>query len=111
MTMPAAVRIGYRRYVIMPLPEDGAIGQHGSHCSMTMTIRVRPTPDRPSEAANTLLHEMLHASWDLAGLGRKAPEEKAITAISNHLCQTIQDNPAVWDWIIDQLRSQGNDRT
>lgn len=51
------------------------------------------------ERANVLLHELTHACWDAAGLGKRADEERAVTALSNVLTQVMRDNPRVLRWL------------
>lgn len=53
----------------------------------------------PVEAANTLLHEILHACWYTAQIQDEDKEERTITAFANQLTQVWRDNPAVIAWI------------
>ncbi len=108
MTIPSSLRIGYRVYRVKPMPVDICTDAVG-HCNNEKgIIRVKPTPDDPPEAANTLLHEMLHAIFAVYSLQEEGlTEEKAVSGFTNGLCASIQDNKAAWDWIIDQLRVNG----
>lgn len=104
MSLPSQVRVGYKKYAILPIPDDWDELQ-GQHDAQTSTIRVRPSKN-PAEAANTLLHEIMHACWSMASLPSKCREERAVDAMANGICQVIVDNPGVFDWIKDQLMAQ-----
>lgn len=107
MTIPSSLRIGYRVYRVKPMPADSD-EVHGCCNHIQCVIRVEPTPNNPPEAANTLLHEMLHAIFAVYSLPEKElTEETVVSAVANGLSASIQDNKAAWDWIIDQLRVNG----
>lgn len=98
--LPKEVRVGYALYRIEAFRHDGetADGKLGDCDRVIHTIRVRP--DLPaSQVANTLLHEILHAAYDIADLPAKH-EEKVVSGLARVLTQIAQDSPEVLRWII-----------
>jgi hypothetical protein len=92
--LPSSIRVGYRDYdlvVVSPLNAE-AEGAFGRHSSTACRIEVR-TDTKPAETADTLIHETLHAVWNVAGLQAKDSEERIVTSLAHQLTQVIRDNP------------------
>ena len=98
---PKRVRVGYRWYrVIAWSPEEADdMNKWGQHSPKYASIRVEK--GRPSETANTLLHEIIHGAMDMAGFDHvQGPSEEFITsAVANLLTQVFQDNADLRDWM------------
>lgn len=101
MRLPRRVVIGHRTYKIRAMPRamSKALGIDGRCDYALSTIWVLCAGLPPAERANILVHEIGHGCWDAAGLGKRADEERAVTALANVLTQVIRDNPTVWRWI------------
>jgi hypothetical protein len=99
--MPSSVRVGFKTYSIAPWAslEASASSCIGECDRLNLEIRVRE--DLPlQQAQNTLLHEILHACWDMHNLSSlEANEEHIICALTNSFQQVAQDNPHVIDWL------------
>jgi hypothetical protein len=102
MQLPQTVQVGPYRY---RLEVDGAaiaqarseerddrVGHHDAKAS-----RLVVDPDQSADCvADTVLHELLHAIWFMAGLqqGRAAPyEESVVATLSPALLDTLRRNP------------------
>lgn len=90
------LRVGHHDYSLVALPEDDDdFGQiAGDCCRPTLTIRVDLTAP-PTDQADTLLHEALHAIWQVYGLPAKVTEEEAATRLAGPLLALLRDNPEV----------------
>lgn len=76
-------------------------GTLGDWDHKTNTIRVKRRM-KPQIKASTLLHESLHAMFEISGLSDKMKaelEEEIIRQIESHLYQFIKDNPEVVRYI------------
>lgn len=104
---PHSVKIGYRTYRIIDWNDREAMAtqRYGEHSDFEAVIRVsRLAGD--IKAANTLLHELMHALWRIQVLGDSEEEERCVTALANGLCGVWVDNPEVWAWIDHTLKGQ-----
>lgn len=101
--LPPTARIGYRTYTLAAWPVQEAItaGARGVHEYHTTTIRVADDL-LPAEAAETLLHEILHACWRNVSL-KGDVEENAVSVLADNLAQVWRDNPAVVAFISKNL--------
>lgn len=98
---PTSVRVGYRTYRIEDWAPKSAAAAHrygeASHGEAVLRVDLSYGP---VEAANTLLHELLHAiahtnhAEDLFGA-----EERAVQGLTGGLTQIMRDNPPVRDWL------------
>lgn len=106
--MPEFVKVGFRQYRIVEWSPRGAMAEGCSgQCDLTMAeIRVF-TGLGWNKAANTLLHEVLHAVWYFHGLSDDDNQERYVNVIANGLSAVWVDNPDVITWINDGLRSPG----
>lgn len=91
--LPKSIRIGYRDYAVEVLsPREGeARNEFGNHSVIASSIQVR-TDTKPFETADSLIHEILHGAWQVAGLPRK-DEEHCVTLLAHQLTQVWRDNP------------------
>lgn len=104
MTFPASIRVGYRDFRIEPWParEASANQKFGEYCHTTGVIRVRADLE-PQIVGMLMLHEVLHAAWDVGELP-SADEEKTVSALANQLAQIIRDNPDFVEFVSRALR-------
>lgn len=103
--LPKSVRVGYATYKIEEWPVElaNAAARHSECDKLNHIIRVR-TDMKACETANSLLHEILHAIWNVGAID-SGDEEKCVTIFANQLIQIMQDNPVVMDWITKNART------
>lgn len=105
---PTSVRVGYRDFDVVEWDRKDAeaSGRYGE-CDKANAI-IRVSTDRGSvKAANTLIHEILHAAWDIGDMPGKVDEEKVVTVLANQLSQVWRDNPGLVAYLTDALGNQG----
>ena len=102
MTMPRTVKVGFRSYRVMRMPKDWERDDAGQHSSGTARIRYRRIS--PVEDLGTVFHEIGHGGWELAGLGRQADEEQAVTVMTNVFITALVDNPELLEHLYQVLR-------
>lgn len=93
---PAEIRIGYRIYLVeimasMDVVSKGRFGECdncGGHIRICADLE-------PAEAANTMLHEVMHACWYVVNLDDEDKQERVVTSMANQLTQVWRDNPAL----------------
>lgn len=97
MKPPRSVTVGPYKYNVelvkhLGEPEelDGVTDTAGSR----LLIKENLSPSRLRE---TVMHEVLHAIWDLANLP-KSCEEKVVIRLSPLLLDTLQRNPRLTSW-------------
>ena len=102
MRWPKRIRIGYRTLRIRFVsPSSAALEGEGNHQCLGAQ-KSEPgemwlaTGQDPEEAANTMLHEVIHAVLKNAAHGGFEGEERVVTAITAGLCQSMQDDPQLW---------------
>jgi len=102
--IPGRIKVGaidYAVVVVSNLPED----DYG-YCDPRLQRIALSSDQNKQAAADTLLHEILHAIWHESGLfSLKRPDEETIVRItSTWLCLVFRDNPETLTFI----RSQGS---
>jgi hypothetical protein len=103
--IPVSIRVGYRDYAVVEISaiRSEAEAAYGRHSSLVCEIEVR-TDTKPHETVDTLLHEVLHAAWSVAGLNSKDGEERVVTALAHQLTQIWRDNPDLVAYLSEALR-------
>jgi cob(I)alamin adenosyltransferase len=91
---PTTLRIGYRDFAVeeWDTKQANAAGRYGECDKANAILRIDVTYG-PEKAANTLLHEILHACYDISGLTDEDNEERTVTQLSSVMAQVIRDNP------------------
>lgn len=103
--LPTSVKVGYRVYRIEVLhPVSAKARQLYGECShMERVIRVDLAHGR-REAANTLLHELLHAAFRGGNLEDKDDEERTVSTLADMLSAIWIDSPEVMAWISENVQ-------
>lgn len=106
--VPHKVKVGYRDYVIQPMvPSEGQDTHVGLHYGQwnLITINYNANPPFPDvELINTIVHELLHAIVSVQGDHfEDDQEEKIVRCMANGLIELIQDNPHLFEWLIENL--------
>jgi len=104
-SLPASIRVGYLDFAveIWVTQHANAAGRYGECDKANAIIRV-DTSYGPVKAASTLLHEVIHACFDVAGIEDTDSEERTVTHLSNQLAQVWRDNPDLVAYLSDALR-------
>lgn len=105
--LPPFVKVGYRRYKIVEWnPSQAVSADRYGECDHTMHEIRLTLMHGWTKAANTLLHEILHAVWAMQALHDKDEEERYVTSFANGLCSVWSDNPDVIRWIDGGITSE-----
>lgn len=101
---PTTVRIGYRDFAIeeWDTKQANAAGRYGECDKANGVIRV-DTSYGPVQAAETLIHEVLHGCFHVAGIDDSDAEERTVTHLSSQLTQVFRDNPDVMAYLRSAL--------
>ena len=94
--LPVSVKIGYRHYVIEHWKGRVGIqaGRFGECDTSLAIIRVDDGWSK-EKAANTLLHEIMHAIFFEYNMCDEDDEERIVCTMSNALITVMTDNPIV----------------
>lgn len=92
--LPTTIRIGWLDYSVEEWPALEALsdGKEGDCDKSNSVIRVC-TAYGPVRSAEVLLHETIHACWDMGSLGSRESEERVATVLAKQLAQVWRDNP------------------
>ena len=104
MNLPAKLRVGPYDVSIVPLEKSEARDNYGAFSSLDLEIRMRDDFKTPHMAADTFLHEVLHAIWFVHGIRAKDGEERIVSTLSTGLSQVIRDNPKAVEWLRNALK-------
>ncbi len=95
MKMPSYVRVGPYDVRIRELDPSDAEKNYGLFHSEKMEIHLRKEFSCPQQAADTLLHEILHAVWHIAGMNHKDGEERLVATLATQICAVVRQNPEI----------------
>jgi hypothetical protein len=101
--LPPVVRIGPFDVRVGELDAAIAKENYGQFSADDLEIRLRRDFASPSMAADTFIHEVLHAVWWVMNAHAKDSEERIVTLLSTGLTQFLRDNPAVLAWLRKSL--------
>jgi hypothetical protein len=98
--LPDCLSVGYRTYEIIPLEAaDFEMTEKYGWCDKINSRIYIYTGLEPMIVADTLLHEVLHATWAFMGLDEKHDEEAVVTRLGTGLLCVFYDNPDLVDYI------------
>ncbi len=106
MKMPSHVIVGPYDVAIKELDSSDAEKNYGLFNSEKMEIRLRKEFSSPQQAADTLLHEILHAVWHISGMSHKDGEERLVSSLATQICAVVRQNPGIIDWLQSSLKSK-----
>ena len=98
------IRVGPFVYSVIPLPKDEAVKTYGMFDADAQKILLREKFSSPAQEAETVLHEVGHAIFEVMGLTDKDSEERTVAQFSCGLAMVIRDNPALIKWIVASLK-------
>lgn len=96
------MRVGYRPWRVEVLGPRSSHSRHAfGECSYPEQVLRVSTDLGPAKTCNSLLHEIMHATFDLSGYNEvvEPSEEFLVTSISNTLTQVMQANPELREWL------------
>ena len=102
--LPKSIRVGYRTYAVEDWPaiQASAAARWGECDPTNLVIRVRVDLAQMIRA-EVLLHEVLHAAYDMGRLEPGADEEKTVSVLANQLAQVWRDNPDLVSFLSESL--------
>lgn len=109
--VPKTLKIGaldYKFQVVKELKEADGTTSWGEIEYETYTISAERVQPSAASAADTLLHEILHAIWRETSLNETIDaevEEKIVRTLTTGLVGVLRDNPAVVRWLAKRLGS------
>lgn len=101
--LPPVLRIGPFDVRVVELGATTATEDYGQFSADDLEIRLRRHFVSPAVAADTFIHEVLHAVWWVMNARAKDGEERIVTLLSTGLTQFFRDNPAVLAWLRKSL--------
>ncbi|MBX9775490.1 MAG: hypothetical protein K2Y71_13975 [Xanthobacteraceae bacterium] len=72
---------------------------YGTFVPAEQQIQLQPEYTSGSMAAETVLHELLHAIFAVATVQVKQGEEHIVSVVATYLAQIIRDNPEFVIWL------------
>lgn len=109
-SLPRSIRLGYRPITIRK-SRDISNASHGEYQADKKLILLNPDSCTGEDGVNTLVHEVMHACFDLAQLHHselsreqnREHEEKLVTVLANQLTEAFKRNPKLLAWIEAEL--------
>lgn len=95
MIIPNEIKIANHIFTVLIRNDEMKSDNKHGECSFgELTIRISDDFNA-SHVKETLLHEIMHATWWSYNIHDKDDEERTITTLAAGLCQVFQDNPKV----------------
>jgi hypothetical protein len=106
--LPEKVKIALHDYRVEYWdPRDAcAANRYGETDRNSKVIRI-DTQYSPRKAAETLFHEIMHATWYEWTVRVGDEEERCVETLSSALCAVFRDNPGFLAWL-DRALNDGN---
>lgn len=103
--LPPTIKIGGYDFRIILWTDDEAAGAHryGECSSVEQVIRLRRNFATPFKAADTFLHELLHAIYWAWGVDDADKEERIVNLLGTALLAVHRDNPWLGLWLTETL--------
>ena len=110
MDKPTTCRIGIKQYKISweTIEWSRSSGLCGQHDPCMYVIHVLEENVQPADQAHILLHEVMHALFDVIPedciVDDKVTEEAACEVVAHQLTEFFMNNPHVLNWYVESLR-------
>jgi len=93
--LPLHIRVGAIEYRVIDWNyQDAQSAERNGECDRgNRIIRIREDLN-DDDKARVLLHEVLHAAYDMGALDDGCTEEKVVTVLANQVTAIWRDNPA-----------------
>lgn len=102
MTKP--VRVGPHDIAILPMDATDAKQNYGCYSSEEHCIRLRSKFANRRQWAETMLHEIEHAIWDVFGIHAKDGEERIVRKSAMGWAGVFRDNPTLIAELLKALK-------
>src|SRR5262249_40571152 len=97
--LPAAIRVGPHDIRFAQLGSADAKRNYGTFVPAEQEIQLQQEYASGSMAAETVLHELMHAIFALATVQVKQGEEHIVLVVATYLAQIVRDNPDFVTWL------------
>lgn len=97
--LPATIRVGPYDFKLMREAQIDGGDSYGSFSLNDQELKILKEYNCPELAVDTLIHELLHASWRICGIQKCGEEEAAVSGLAASLTQVFKDNRKVLTWI------------
>lgn len=99
MNPPGTIDVGPHRYRVV-VDHDGLLDSDhkAGHCSASRLVIAVDADQEPSQMADTVVHEVVHALLAVSGLDDDI-EERVCLALGPGLLGVLQDNPELVRWL------------
>ena len=104
MTPFKSIRVGPFDVEITPLEGKDRDNNLGTFCDTQLRISLREAYNNPQQEAETLLHELMHAIYEVMGIRSKDGEERIISQMSLGMAMVMRDNPDLMRWLQEKLK-------
>jgi hypothetical protein len=103
--LPASIRVGPYDIRISTVDQIDGGDCYGAFHLDTQEIQILKQFNSGVMAADTLLHELIHAAWRTTSLPKRG-EEQAVSLLATCLTQIFRDHPQLLTWIQNTLESR-----
>jgi hypothetical protein len=97
--LPPAIRVGPHDIRFATLGTADAKKNYGTFVPAELQIQLQQEYSSGSMAAETVLHELLHAIFAVATVQVKQGEEHTVSVVATYLAHIIRDNPDFVAWL------------
>lgn len=105
--LPSVVRVGAFDFDIEKWKRSKAegAGRYGECALQELVIRVQEDFAHPTKAADTFIHELMHAIHWVYGMEDGDKEERLVNMMSTAMVTAYRDNPWMLGWLADCVTS------
>ena len=90
--------------IVLMNPKDGNdLDRYGESSMAQKIIRIDESYG-PRQAAETLIHELLHVLFKRRSLQKEDAEERIVVQLSTGLSAILHDNPTLGPWLLRSLK-------
>lgn len=108
--LPKTLKIGYRTYEVVPLsPPDFEMTDKYGWCDKINSRIYIYVSEQPMVTADTLLHEVIHATWTWMGLEERHDEEATATRLATGLINVFYENPDLLEFFLGCVDDEEED--
>lgn len=98
-----SIRVGSFDVKVTPLTVEESEKCLGVFSKNDMRIGLQSKYPSQQMEAQILLHELMHAVYEVMGIHAKDGEERIVAQMSQGLAQVMRDNPKLIEWLRKQL--------
>lgn len=103
-TLPSEIKILGKSWKLR-LVEDSLGAENAGLCDVrSKTISLCSDPDLADDAADVVLHEILHSLCYYGKLDLDENEERVVTVLATTLLEVLISNPDLTNWLVDRIQ-------